>query len=315
MYCLCVRGTKQTKISIVFEQVSAVILLLGSGRQHGRQKSNAGISYPWLLSYGMLSHDSARFLSDSPGRIELLVHLRTAPGRPSTITEELSMSHRSVQRNLSELRERGWVEKRDGVYQLTTTGALITKEHEAYLGALSNVEAFDGFFRELPDPEHAPDPEWLHEATLIEATSTDPHAPVDHYVHSVRGFDVDRVRMLSPVLSRLFHDAHAALAVRGTHTELVLSDALADRARELNPLEFDLLVSLAPLDLYRHPGPIGIGLTLGDRHVLVGAYDDHGRMCACVESTHPELFEWATTLYERYRTRSMRVESTRALSP
>lgn len=263
----------------------------------------------------MHSHEAARFLSGSPGRVELLVQLRTAPGRPSAIAEAVSMSHRSVQRNLSELRDRGWVEKHEGIYQLTTTGVLITEAHEAYLGALSNVESFEGFFRELPDRKHAPPPEWLGEATLIEATPTDPHAPVDHYVQSVREFDVGRVRMLSPVLSRLFHNAHAALAVRGTHTELVLSNALVERARELNPFEFDLLVSHAPLDLYRHPDSIGVGLTLGDRRVLVGSYDDRGRMCACVDATHPELFEWATTLYERYRTRSTRVESIRALAP
>lgn len=260
-----------------------------------------------------VSPDSVQFLAGSPGRAELLSRLCTEPGRPSTIVESVSLSHRSVQRNLARLVERGWVEKRDGVYRPTTTGELVVAAHEAYCSSLSAVGTFEALFRTLPDSDHAPDPGWLGGATLVETTPEDPHAPVNHYVQSVRGFETDRVRMLSPVLSRLFHDAHASLALGGTHTELVLSEAMADRARELNPLEFDLLVATAPLDLYRHPGSIGVGLTLGEGRVLLGSYDEDGRMCACVESTSNELFEWAVVLYERYRDRAVCVEPTRSL--
>lgn len=251
-----------------------------------------------------------RFLADSPDRAALLAHLRENPGQPSTVAAALSMSHRSVQRNLSRLVERGWAEKRDGVYRLTTIGTLIADEHAAYLDVLSRIEAFEAFFGNLPDREHAPDPRWLRDATLITAHPENPQAPVNHYVKSVRAFETETIRMLSPVLSRLFHDAHATLAFRGIRTELVLSAAMVERARELNPVEFDLIVSLPVLDLHRHPDPISLGLTLGEHRVLIGAYDDHGQMQACVDASETALFEWAANLYERYRNRTTRVTPT-----
>lgn len=261
----------------------------------------------------MPPREPAQFLADSPDRVALLTHLRETPGSPSTVADALSMSHRSVQRNLSRLAERGWVEKRDGDYQLTTTGTLIAKEHANYLDALSHIEEYDAFFRHLPDHEHAPDPRWLRDATFVAATPEDPQAPVHHYVETVRAFETETVRMLSPVLSRLFHNAHAKLALRGVHTELVLSPAMIERAHELNPTEFDLIVSLTVLDLYRHPEPIAVGLTLSGRRVLISAYDDRGQMQACIESADTTLLDWADDLYERYRKRSERVEPTRRL--
>jgi predicted transcriptional regulator len=258
----------------------------------------------------MPSRGPAQFLADSPDRVALLTHLREASGSPSTIADSLSMSHRSVQRNLSRLAERGWVEKRDGAYHLTTPGALVVDEYTTYLNALSRIEEYNAFFEYLPDHEHTPDPRWLEDATLVVATSEDPQAPVNHYIKSVRAFESERIRMLSPVLSRLFHDAHAKLALRGIHTELVLSEAMIERARELNPAEFEVVVNLPVLDLYCYPDSIVLGLTLGDRRVLIGAYDERGQMQVCVEASNDALLEWTGELYEHYRERAEHIEPT-----
>lgn len=252
----------------------------------------------------MPSREPAQFLAASSDRVALLTHLRGTSGSPSTIAESLSISHRSIQRNLARLAERGWIEKRDGEYRLTTTGALIADEHRTYLDSLSHIEDHNAFFENLPDHEHAPDPRWLRDATLVAATEENPQAPVHHYVKSVRAFESDRVRMLSPVLSRLFHDAHATLALRGVQTELVLSETIVERARELNPTEFELVVRLPVIDLYCYPEPIDLGLTLGDRRALIGAYDERGQMQTCVEATNDALLEWAENLYLRYRNRA-----------
>lgn len=259
----------------------------------------------------MPSREPAQFLADSPDRAALLAHLHENPGQPSTIAAVLSMSHRSVQRNLSRLTTRGWVEKLDGVYQLTTTGTLIAEEHTTYLDSLSRIEAFDDFFNCLPNRELAPDPRLLENATLVTARPENPQAPVHHYVKSVRALETETIRMLSPVLSRLFHDAHATLAKRGIHTELVLSTTMVEQARELNPMEFDLIVGLGILDLYRHPEPVSIGLTLGEQRVLIGAYDEHGQMRACIDSSEDALLAWAVELYERYQNNATPVTPTR----
>ncbi len=261
----------------------------------------------------MPSDDTARFLAGSADRRRLLERLADDPGTPAELADALSAARRSVQRNLAEFAERGWAEKADGAYRLTVTGELVVDEHADYLDSLDRIEAFEEFYRYLPDRDHAPDPRRLADATLTVADAADPQAPVHRYVESVRGFDTDRVRMVSPVLSRLFHEAHARLAFDGVHTELVMAAETIARAREMNPAEFAAVTSVGVLDLYRHPGPVEVGLTLGDDRLVVCAYDDEGRLRACVESDDPTLLRWGADLFERYRDASERVDPSHSL--
>lgn len=258
----------------------------------------------------MSSEALARFLAGSPDRLELLTHLADAPGAPADLADALPLSRRSVQRHLGAFVERGLATKTDGAYRLTTTGELVAAEHASYLETLERIESHRTFLRHLPDAEHAPDPGWLADAALVEATTENPQAPVYEYIDRVREFDADRLRMLSPVLSRLFHDVHAELALDGVHTELVMAADTVDRARDLNPAEFELVASVDALALYEHPGEIAVGLTLGDDRLLIGAYDDDGRMAACVHASDGAFLQWAADLFERYRGRAERVEPT-----
>lgn len=256
----------------------------------------------------MSSEALARFLAGSPDRLELLTHLADDPGAPADLADALSLSRRSVQRHLAGFVDRGLATKVNGAYRLTTTGELVAAEHASYLETLERVESHGRFFRHLPDAEHAPDPEWLADATVVEVTAENPQAPVYEYIDRIREFDADRLRMLSPVLSRLFHDVHAELALDGVHTELVMAADTVDRARDLNPAEFELVASVDVLDLHEHPGEVGVGLTLGDDRLLMGAYDDDGRMVACVHASNAAFLRWAEDLFERYRDRSERIE-------
>lgn len=249
----------------------------------------------------MSSDDAAQFLAGTPDRRRLLARLARESASPAELADELDLPRRSVQRHLGQFADRGWAESSGGTYRLTVTGELVVEEHVTYLDALDRIDAFGPFLRHLPDRTHAPEPRWLEDATLTAATPENPQAPVREYLDSVRAFDTERIRMISPVLSRLFHEAHAELAFDGVHTELVMSAETVRRARELNPAEFAVVVSVGVLDLYRYPEGVSFGLTLGDDRLLMGAYDDEGQLKACVESANPEFVRWAGDLFERYR--------------
>ncbi|WP_458190572.1 helix-turn-helix transcriptional regulator [Haladaptatus sp. NG-WS-4] len=243
--------------------------------------------------------ESVAFLSGSPERLRLLVCLRDHPGSPRDVADAIDISHRSVQRNLSEFSDRGWVRKRDGQYALTTSGELATRTHENYVETMETIAAYDPFFRFLPDADHAPDPAWLADSTLVTASPDQPQAPVSHYVSRLRVRETRTIRMLAPVLSRLYHDAHAELVLSGIETELVMPSERIETARSRNPLEFQV-VSRA-VDIYRHEGPVELGVTLGDDWALVGAYDNDGQLRALVESDAADFLDWAEAVYRRYR--------------
>lgn len=164
------------------------------------------------------------------------------------------------------------------------------------------------------DPEHAPNPDLLSGADLVTATEADPQAPIHSYTERLREMNGDRVRVCSPVLSRAFHRAHAALARDGVHTELLLTTATAQRARELNPLEFAAVLRAGPLDLFVRDGPVPFGLALGEDSLLLGAYDD-GHLQACLHSSDPALLEWAESAFEALAADARRIRSAGDLGP
>lgn len=255
----------------------------------------------------MPSYDDAQFLANSPDRLALLQSLSEEASSPGELAAEHSFSRRSAQRNLTEFVDRGWATSSGGTYHLTVTGGLIANEHAEYIGALSRINDFALFFRHLPNSDHAPDPAWLADAEMTTTTEDDPQAPVHQYVTSVKQLDTRRVRMLSPVLSRLFHEAHASLAFREVHTDLVMPTTMVERARERNPIEFKTVVTLDILSLYRSSEPFTVGLTISDNQLLMAAYDDEKQLQAVVESENPNFHAWALELFDRYRKQSERV--------
>lgn len=253
-----------------------------------------------------MADDTARFLADSPDRLALLDHLRDGPASPSTLVGALDPARRSIQRNLAAFEDRGWVERSGDGYRLTAAGDAVARTHADYLDQLGRIDEYAPLLAAL-DPEHAPPPDLLT-GELVTASGTDPQAPIHAYTEWLRELDSGHVMVCSPVLSRAFHDAHAALALRGVDTELLLSESTAQEARDLNPVEFAAVLRAGPLDLFVRNDPIPFGLTLGENALLLGAYDD-GHLQACLHATDPDLLAWAESAFERLRADARRIAS------
>jgi len=253
-------------------------------------------------------NDAARFLADSPGRLHLLERLRESPDDPRDIADDLDQSRRSIQRNLAAVEERGWVRKDEGRYHLTTKGDVIARTHREYVESLETIESHSDLYEGLPSTV-APDPTLLADATVVTADPDHPQAPVSHYVSVVESVDTDRFRMIAPVLSRIFHDAHAQRVLDGVSIELVLDGETTQAARDRNPAEFATVVSVPRFQLYRHPEAIRFGLTVADERALLVAYDDSGQVAACADSENPDFLTWAESLFARYQSGSKSVSA------
>jgi len=201
----------------------------------------------------------------------------------------------------------GWATKTDGRYELTTTGGTVVEEHTTYLEVLDRIDAFSPLFRHPPDSDHTPELRWLQDATLRSATEQHPQAPVEFYIERVRAFDGDRVRMIAPVLSRLFHRAHADLAFDGVRARSLGVDDR--RSTRTEPDGVRRRHQRRRPHGVRVPDDIEFGLTLGDDRLLIGAYDGDGQLRACIESTDPDCYQWAERLFDRYVEQSTTIDS------
>ena len=231
------------------------------------------------------SSEHIQLLSSSPERVAMLGFLGENPSDPRDIAGMVSKSRRCVQRDLSKFEDRGWVEKQEGAYRLTTYGAAIVAEYTDLASAISIIDRYESLFAHLPEPEHLPDPRWLREAKIAVADSDRPHSPLNLYVDGIRGCSTDRIRGIAPVFSQTFSDAHSDLLERGVETELITDMKTIKTSRSTNAEEFATSLRLDALSVYMHEESVEFGLALADDRGFLGAYDEEGRFVACVEFT------------------------------
>jgi predicted transcriptional regulator len=258
--------------------------------------------------------DAARFLVDSPDRLDLLERLRESPGDPRDIAVDMDQSRRSIQRHLGAFEERGWVRTDEDRYALTTKGEVIARTHRESLESLETIETQGDLYEPLPT-DVAPDPALLTDATVVTADRDHPQAPVSHYASVVESVETDRFRMIAPVLSRIFHEVHADRVLDGVSIELVLDTETTTAPREKHPAEFATVVSVPRYQLYRHPPSIDFGLTVADERAVLLAYGDSGQVTACADSEHPEFLTWVESLFGRYRSGAKSVSARDTVRP
>ncbi|WP_415382644.1 helix-turn-helix transcriptional regulator [Halosimplex sp. TS25] len=255
-----------------------------------------------------MAREVVAFLAGSPDRLALLDYLAEEPCAPRDVADALGVSGRSAQRNLAQFADRGWAEKHDGAYHLTARGRLVREAYADCLDRIDRIDDLAGFYDHLPDGDEAPDPAWLADATVVTADPDHPQEPVTRYVDAVRSLDTDRVRMLSPVLSRIFERPHAELVRRGASTDLILPADRVAAARERNPPKFETVLAVPSVTLYETDDPVDVGLTVTDERTFVLAYDADGHLRACVDGADPDLRTWAVDRFEDYRRAAAEVE-------
>jgi len=247
----------------------------------------------------MTARGAIEFLSGSEHRVELLSALEQ-PRRPSELEAASAASRATIQRSLSGFTERGWAHKEDRCYRLTVAGELVLEAYrdaERVIGTVAEAGPELAHLQGVDLPAEA-----LVEATVVTADERTPHAAMEYYMEAVQRVDTDEFVGMTPVVSGLFDNAHQELVSRVPSELVVDSDTLAT-AREETPEALAAAAGLESLTVYVHPEPVTFGLGVCDDWAFVGAYDDAGRMRACIAGDGP-LLEWARETFASYRERA-----------
>lgn len=258
------------------------------------------------------SYEYLQFLSRSRSRVCLLGSLNEDPKSPYQLTQELDISRRGIQRNLSALVDQGWAEKTNGEYHLTASGALITEQYIELCTTLDVIDEYEPFYNHLPDLTHAPSPAWLHDAEIVVATEADQLAPVRHWVSRFQSGSNSAVRALLPGMCEIAIESHIPVSSSEDGTpsvELILGESALGTAREAELEAIDTALPTDSFDLYAHPIQIEIGLTLTEQNGFISSFDDTGRIRALIECDDVAFLDWATGLYHRYRNRARMVST------
>lgn len=260
----------------------------------------------------MSARENVAFLVGSDTRVAILRAVVESSYRPSELATECSCARETAQRTLTQLRDRGWVERVDGRYRSTPAGDLILDGYDELAATVTHAARLGEFLAHVDD-DAAPPSSVLDDLTLAESTAENPHAPIDRYLTLLGTDPVDRLRGVSPIVSRVFNDAAEEVIGPDTSVELVVDRGVLRTSRTEFPDATRSAAELDRFDLYVAPEPLTFGLALVDSHAFVGAYDDTGNVVASVDSTADAFVDWAADLYRTYRERADLIDTSEYL--
>lgn len=246
------------------------------------------------------------YLSGSPVRVAILERLADGVARPAELVERVDVSRTTVHRTLTDLTERNWAARVDDGYAATPVGELALEIYRTARARFRTLERIESFLTagDLDVAEFELD--WLETARLETATEANPDQPVEWYADRLAATDGDRLRAVTPIITRQFMAVHEPLVAAGTRTELVVDESTFQFVADRYPDRLRESTRLENYDLYVTDRSPSLGLTLVGETVFLGAYDD-GRLVVALESTNDRLRAWATQRYERFRTDARRI--------
>lgn len=233
-------------------------------------------------------------------RTPVLHALREEPLGRSDIQERLDVSRTTAYRTTVDLEERGLVERTNGDYRLTPRGLAVAATGDRYADGLAAAERLEPFLSSVHHPDFVHSLHLFADAEVLTPDRDDPFGLIESLMERLAA--ADRFRCMVDVVgpARWF-DVAAERAAEGVDIEAVFSrtslaqldeDAAATMAQSLRLPTCD---AFALDDI-----PFALN-TFDESVIVVGEDEDTGIPNACVVTDRRDAWEWAESIFRRYR--------------
>jgi predicted transcriptional regulator len=216
------------------------------------------------------------------------------------IEERLDVSRATSHRFTRWLDERGFAEKRDGLFHLTGHGEAVAGEVLRFEANVRTAHRLSPLLAVICDDHREFVVEPFVDATVTVAEPDDPYRPVERFVSLVdesstfRGFNTTH---MAPLVLGGFH-RHV---FEGTDTEMIYIPNIAEKLFETYPERAKEAVERGHLTLLTRE-ELPYGLAIFDERVGIGGYDERtGQMQVFVDTDSPIAREWAKRVYASVR--------------
>lgn len=247
--------------------------------------------------------ETVQFLTRAESRLAIMRELvdSDAPSQRA-LRAALDASRTTVTRALRSLQDRGWIERTDDGFRLTTTGELIAAAVVDLLDTVTTTTKLSDFLRYAPVDKLDTDLLMAADVTVTTPTDANPYAPARKQTEIVHR--ADRLRVLLPATDlESTRTVTEAVTEDGLELETVVSPSVEStfETPEFKSLlregmstgRSSVLVSPTALPYY-------LGLADND-HVQIGVADDEGIPRALLETTDDDVRRWADGVYSEYR--------------
>lgn len=253
--------------------------------------------------------ETLEYVARSPSRVQILEILSSeGPVSRESLKAETDVVRTTLQRNLTGLAERGLIRERDRWYELTSAGALTVAGVSAALDRVETAVRLRPVLERLPAETLDCDLARLADASVVEATATNPYGPVEY--HATTLADVDRARLLLPIVSAKPIETARRAVESGAVFELVVTESVAETLRTESPIAetFATVADTGSVTVSVVDDVIPFFLGIVDGAVQIGVPDDNGLPAALLESTDPRVKTWAVGRFEAFKQRSTRFD-------
>lgn len=246
-----------------------------------------------------------QFLTGSRHRAAILDELSDEPLRPTDLCDRVDATRTTIQRILAGFRERTWVEKRDGRYRATITGRRINDRYGALRTTVERAERFAPLATHLGEFDEPLPPAAFETGTITAASDQDPLAAVDRIVEWIEECEGDHLRTTTPIVTRSFNEAVAALLEAGAiSVEMVIDHGVLERSAAEFEEALDRGRAHDLVSVGVAPDPLSDGVMVRDDCAGIVAYDETNNVRAVLESEDDAVVAWAQEQFEAIQSRS-----------
>lgn len=245
--------------------------------------------------------DDVAFLAGSEQRAAVVDALqRGGPLAKDEIVERCDAARVTVNRNLEQLADRGFVAETGDGWRLTLLGAFVAGSFLELVDTVETADELAPVLRRLPPGAFDLAHEALAGARVTESTAANPYAPAERHAETLQS--ASEVILLLPAVSPQNMRATMAPLERGALSlDLVVAPSVAETFRtDVRDLIEDILAT-GQATIHETPEPVPFFLGLIDGTVQIGVSDDEGIPRALAESDDERVRSWAEATIESRR--------------
>lgn len=251
--------------------------------------------------------NDVEFLIRSTNRLDVLEAVQDGPRDRSDLRSETDFSRVTLSRILGDLTDRGWVTRRNGLYEITAEGEIVAAEVGRLFANLDVVDRLDETLQWLPTDRFDFELHRLADAEVMLPREHDLTAQIRWVEGRIQ--TTDRIRSVGTwVAAEILETVVESTVNGGCRFECVLVGDVVDHIREDPDLRESAraLLESDEASLSRYDGDDAeITLSILSNGVLLCGQQDARAFPEAVATTDEAVVEWATERFE-----SLRAEAT-----
>ena len=256
--------------------------------------------------------DEIEFLARSDHRVAVLDTLAEDSRTRDALREATGASSPTVGRILGDFEDRRWITRTGHTYELTSLGTFVTERFVDLREAMRTERALRGVVPWLPSEMEGFTVDLFAGATVSYPGPGYPYQPVERVTQLIEGTDSMRGFGTTVVKSSNLEAACRAIH-DGMEFEFIYSPGVLEAIVAWNPTKIADAAACENCTTLLHdslPDSDWCGLGIYDERVGICCHDDEtGVLKAVVDTDSPAAFEWAESVYERYRAEADRLDA------